>query len=333
MAAQMMERTHDGGQRVAALARRFLLASAVLLSLAMPAGAVVLDGVVAIVDRHFVTMDSVMAQAAPAYAQLKNAYRGAELESKLTNAYTEAMQSQVDRYLVVDAYAKEENKIPDKALEGRVNEILAEKTKGDRAGFVTALQKEGVTLDEWQGEVRDRIIVTFMRGKMAEPRGYVSPKAMREAYGRNLAAYSEPEKIQVRMLRVAARREAEDLHRRLAGGEDFAELARQFSKDPKAAQGGDWGWIAPDDLRQELAQAAARLKPGSLSDVIEAGGDVYILKLEDRRAARTTPLSAVAADLQRKLKAQESDRLYSRWIGRLKERSFVQILTPDSGNE
>ena len=68
---------------------------------------------------------------------------------------------------------------------------------------------------------------------------------------------------------VAHKYEAEDLLRRLQGGEDFAELAKKYSTCASAASGGDLGVVALHRLDADFAEAAKSLTPGKVSAVVK----------------------------------------------------------------
>jgi parvulin-like peptidyl-prolyl isomerase len=130
---------------------------------------------------------------------------------------------------------------------------------------------------------------------------------------------------------MAARRaEAQKIREALAGGADFATLARKVSQDEKAALGGDCGWMAASELRAELAEAAKGLAAGGISPVVEAGGDCYILKVEERQAAGRVSFEEARPEIEKRLRKQESERLYDAWIERLKREAYVEIVAPDA---
>ncbi len=79
------------------------------------------------------------------------------------------------------------------------------------------------------------------------------------------------------------RRFAERLSQEMRRGARFSAVARQFSQAASAPVGGDMGWMRPDQLPAELANAVARLGPGDLSAPIPYGGGYYLLLVLDRR--------------------------------------------------
>lgn len=80
------------------------------------------------------------------------------------------------------------------------------------------------------------------------------------------------------------RRSADKLFEQLHEGAAFSALARQFSKSPTAAVGGDMGWVLPSELPAEIGRTVRDMKPGQLAPPLRVGGGYYILYLIDRRA-------------------------------------------------
>lgn len=105
------------------------------------------------------------------------------------------------------------------------------------------------------------------------------------------------------------RERAEALRKELAGGADFAELARRNSTDPNtASRGGDMGYFAKDTY-PELEAALDQLKePGELTEVFESPYGLHILKLEERKPAGIPPFSEVRERLIEQLREEADQR-------------------------
>jgi peptidyl-prolyl cis-trans isomerase SurA len=315
------------------------LAPTMLLAAAFAAGSyadtVAIDGYAAVVNDRVITVGDVMSAIQPIEAQLRDAYSGVELEAKREEAFTKGLQMLVDEALIVEEFKKQGGQIPDRMISDRINEIIIKRFGNDRALFLQTLAEEQITIDDWQDDIRDKLIVQVMRRQEVFDKVRLSPAKVREAYDARIASFSVPERVELGVIvlhkgeteedREAKREQAVLTQGKLLAGDDFAAVAREVSEGAKASEGGDWGWMAPDTLRPELRDAVEGLQPGEFSDVIEADDAFYILKVHARESARVKSFEEVHHDIEDELKDQESERLYKEWMQRLSQKHFVEV--------
>jgi peptidyl-prolyl cis-trans isomerase SurA len=80
------------------------------------------------------------------------------------------------------------------------------------------------------------------------------------------------------------RKKLEEIRDRVRAGEDFSELAKQYSEDPVTApMGGDVGYFQRGVMIEEFTDVAFSLKPGEVSDIIKTFYGLHILKVDDKR--------------------------------------------------
>ncbi len=292
------------------------------------------DGFAAVVNERVITMGDVLDFIQPNILQLRDVYAGEELERKREEAYTTGLQLLVDQALIVEEFKKSGGAIPDRLVNDRINEVIFDQFENDRSKFLAALAEEQITLEDWRERIRERLIVSALRQQEINDRVQVTPDNLRQAYEKSRAKFSRPQQVKLNMITLrkdrsadetAAREEAVRLRGRLLAGENFAALAKEFSHDPKAVNGGDWGWITPQDLRAELRQGLAALKVGDISDILETPDAYYVARIEEQRAAYVPTLEELRPDLEKDVRRAEADRLYQAWMERLKRKHAIKI--------
>jgi parvulin-like peptidyl-prolyl isomerase len=94
---------------------------------------------------------------------------------------------------------------------------------------------------------------------------------------------------------------ADELMERLRKGEDFGELAKQYSHGHRASYGGLWQPVQPSSLAQPydvIAAEADKIAPGQIAGPIEAGDHIFIMELIEKRAKSFQPLEDVQKEVE-----------------------------------
>lgn len=94
------------------------------------------------------------------------------------------------------------------------------------------------------------------------------------------------------------KKKAQDVLEKIREGEDFAELASEYSEGPSKDKGGDLGFLAAGDTVKPFEEAAFKMKPGEISDLVRTPFGFHIIKVEEVREARTRPLEEVRAEIK-----------------------------------
>jgi peptidyl-prolyl cis-trans isomerase SurA len=113
----------------------------------------------------------------------------------------------------------------------------------------------------------------------------------------------------------------------IAGKDDFAALARAFSQDGSAAQGGDLGWANPGMFVPEFEEAMNRLAPSQISDPLVSRFGVHLIQLVERRKAALNPREQKET-LRAQLREKKLDEAYITWTRDLRGRAYIEMREP-----
>ena len=110
-----------------------------------------------------------------------------------------------------------------------------------------------------------------------------------------------------------AQKKAEQVHALAAKGEDFNDLAREYSDDDSKSNGGELGWFELADIMDSILAGVKPLKPGKFRPIRTSHG-FHIVKLEDHEVPGLRPLSEVKAQIRAALIDQQSSTQLQTWI-------------------
>lgn len=173
---------------------------------------------------------------------------------KIFKALKDDALSQLVQQKIIEQEAKKSNiKVEKNEVEDRYKK-LAEENGED------TLKKQIKEYYGWTiGEFKEKIRIVILKGKLEEK-------------------ISKDE-----VLNKDKKNKAEEILTRIKNGEDFAKLAKEFSEDPSAADGGNLGWFEKGKMVQEFENAAFALKPGEVSGIVRTQYGYHIIKVNDKK--------------------------------------------------
>jgi peptidyl-prolyl cis-trans isomerase D len=138
---------------------------------------------------------------------------------------------------------------------------------------------------------------------------------LRQYYAQHLSEYRVPDRVKVAhiLFKTAGKTPAEvaaiektaaDVLNQIRAGGNFAELARKYSEDSSAQQGGEIGWIVRGQTVKEFEDTAFSMKPGEVSGLVKTIYGIHIIKLEDKQVAHLQSFDEVKDSIRTELEKQ-----------------------------
>jgi peptidyl-prolyl cis-trans isomerase SurA len=312
----------------------FLVAAALLGGVALRAPAELADRIAAVVADSVITSQQIDEAISQSVALKREQYRNDrdKLEESEQKLFSQGLEVLVDNQLILHDFDTSGFNFPDSIIDEIVQDRIRDRYGGDRVEFMKTLQTQGMTVEQFHKQIREEIIIDEMTSKYV-PAPIISPHRIEEYY--KIACltngFKVGDQVKTRMIVVnqspaadpgTALRRAQDVLSRIRAGASFADMAKSYSDGSQRYEGGENGWQEIDVMNKALVGPLAKLKPGEYSDVIETPDTCFIILLEERRPAHFQALSEVRDEIEKTLKANKLADERSKWIERLKKKTF-----------
>jgi peptidyl-prolyl cis-trans isomerase SurA len=308
-----------------------MLALALFVALAAaPEGRVLLDDIVATVNGDIVTRSELRAAAQPYVEQNP----GAEQRKRL---YEDVLEQLVNERLIEQQIEAAKIRVSDSEVQAAIEDILRQNDL-TRAQLLEALQARGMSLDAYEADVKQQLIRLKLIDRKVRSKVVIPEADLRAEYERRTRDEAPEVKVDIDHIllrfdpsapeadkRATVARAREVRERVTAGGEAFAEVAKEVSQGPTAAKGGGLGELEMTSLLPALAEAVQDLEPGEISGPVLTPNGVHVLKLNRRRQEKATSFEELRSKIYQDLFQKRADEQMQLWLKDLERQSAVDI--------
>lgn len=176
-------------------------------------------------------------------------------------------------------------------------------------------------VEEQIRQSRDRILINRLVKEDVESKSEISDAEVKSYYEQHGDEFLSPHRLRASHILVRTREEAESLKDRIAKGEVFEEIAKKYSMDPTAAQGGDIGYFERGQLVPEIEEVAFALKENEVSGAVQSPFGFHLLKITGEAKPQVKELSAAEAEIRERLVVDKKTKLFDELSERLMRKS------------
>ena len=260
-----------------------------------------IDHIVAVVNGECITRQELDEVLNLSIKQLQK--QGIEPPSK------EVMEGQVlEREILTRVQLQLANEIGmtvgDTELEKALNRI-ANANKMTKEEFYVLLGKEGISYDKFREEIKNEMLLVRLKDREVIKRIKVSEGEIdnflhNQAHSSGNADEYQLSHIMIRIPDLASpekidnrRKRAEEAMAKLKNGDDFAQVAAEFSDAADALEGGKLGWRPATQLPTKFSETLKPMPENELTPIIQSSSGFHILKLHDRRGGESNKVVVI----------------------------------------
>lgn len=255
-------------------------------------------------------------------------------------AYNELLNDIVIDKLLTKAAANE--KISGDELNAAITKFKTANGFATDADFDKALKEHGQTLAKFKEHLtaalkQKKWVDAQTAGKMT-----VSDKDVKDFYDQHPESFKQPAEVQASHILIqvpqdakpevvaAKKKEIETIAARIKKGEDFAKVAAEVSEDPGSkTKGGDLGFFPQEGaMVPEFSNAAFKLAKGEVSAPVRTQFGFHLIKVTDKKDARTIPFDEAKPKIAEFLKAQKQQQATRDVLEGLRKKADVKVFLP-----
>jgi len=244
------------------------------------------------------TLEKRVTQFEKAFASQGIDLQSEEGQKTMAQVRRQVLEGLIDQVIMEQAAARMGITVTDEELEAHIQKSIQE--GGGRESLEKWLDANNLTWEEFREMTRAQLLSEKLFEKVVPP----PPETMEQVHARHILLNSEEEANQV----------LEKLRR----GEDFAQLARQFSLDNFTREsGGDLGFFPKglSALPPEVEDAAFSLEPGQISGVIKSYFGYHIIQVLEK-----DPNHPLSEEMKRAFREQK----FREWLEQEKAKANIQ---------
>jgi foldase protein PrsA len=243
-----------------------------------------------------------------------------ELYSLLVKQYgDEALDALVTDKIIELESKKQKISISDKEKEEELKDL--KKSYGGEEGFKAALEQSGVT----ESGIAEDIEKYLKTEKLLEPRIDLKEDEIKAYFDENKDQFAQQEQVKASHILVEDEATAKEVKAKLDKGEDFADLAKEYSTDASNAEaGGELGYFGKGEMEAAFEEAAFAMKANEISGPIQTDYGYHIILVEDKKEAKEAVYEDSKEAAEKALFDERMQTEYYEWLDEKKEEYKIE---------
>ncbi len=255
---------------------------------------------------------------------------------QLNRGQANLLRDLIDQQLLISK-GKQLGITGDTELIKRLDEIRKENHLDSLDDLEKAVEQQGISYEDFKANIRNSIITQQVVRDEVGSKMQMSEAEMRAYYNAHQDTFTHEESVHLNEILIptgenatsaelsAADAQAKELETKLKTGASFTDLAKQYSKGPTAAQGGDLGDFHRGALAKVLEDQTFDLPVGGYTAPIRTRQGYILLQVTEHVPGGTAPLQKVEPQIEQAIYMEKIGPAVRHYLTRLREEAYIDI--------
>lgn len=235
----------------------------------------------------------------------------------------EILDQLITRQLIIQEAARLGVEVSEEDLDEEINKIIDESFMGSEEEFLMILDQYGVAIEVFREDAR----LNMLAREIAMAQTDFTDEDGREFFEEHRHLYEQQEEVEARHILVETEDEAEEVALLLDEGEDFVELAAEYSTDSSNKDdGGYLGFFARGRMVEPFDEVAFSLEVGELSEPVETQFGYHIIEVLDRREKEELGYEDVSEQVMEAMADEQVSIILNELLPELYEQADIEYM-------
>ncbi len=291
-----------------------------------------LNAVRVIVNGEIITEFDIRREVANAFQIAREKYGEEGLQRKEREIISKGIDELIDRKILVQEAKKVVLADPKKAeaieknldafVKGAVEEV------GSVYKYYELAHKQGINPLKKRAELKEDLLIEEIMRDNVYRKIVVTPKGIKRYYQEHTDEFTREGSLSFRHILLMfsryetkedAKSAAEDILNRLKSGEEFGDMAKEYSRGPHSDEGGLWETDEVKDFRKDLVAKISNLKEGEISPIIDSSFGHHIFKIEEVIPSQTLTFQQAQNEIRNMLFREEFVKKRKEYLRKLRK--------------
>jgi len=289
-------------------------------------------GVAAQVDGQSITYQQLNSEFR---ARTRRSFETVEADPQWQHVRKQILEQMINEELLEEEAARQKLSVSPEAVDARFKNLQARFPSPEV--FNQELSRRGLTADQLKKNIQQGLLRHELLEKEVLKKVAVTPQELSAFYQAHKDKYVQKETVHARhiLIRVAPDASPEDDKKakekatavlvKGKNGEDFAQLAKEYSEGPTKDRGGDLGTFGRGQMLKPFEDAAFSLKAGEIGGPVRTKFGYHIIKVEEKQTFKQLPYKEAESRVKDDLMNEKANARYQKYVAELRKKAKITV--------
>lgn len=249
---------------------------------------------------------------------------------------TQAINTLINREVLLQESEKKGIAVDKQKVQAGIQSI--QKRFPNQEQFEEALKSMKLSRDDLEKQYMQKTKIETLLDQQIVSKISIKEDEAKAYFNDHVDEFSQKEQIRARHIlikvdnaadekkKTEARQQLVKVQKKIMAGEDFSELAKQYSQGPSSVKGGDLGYFGKGQMVKPFEDVAFKLAPNEVSDIVETRFGYHLIKVVDRKSEKKAEFEENKKRVTEKLKNQRIQQEVGAYIQKLRKEATIENL-------